>query len=186
MQRMNPLLISAALIAATMAFAPAALAQQAQSQPAREMSPATADGDVRAIQEELTAHGYSPGKADGRLEARTRGAIEEYQRDAGLPVTGEPSRQLLDHLKSAKPRVEAKGLQMQQAATPQDVIIRAQTLLEERGYYKGRMDGNVGPDAMEAARRFRADAGLPQSGTFDQTLLDQLQTTDPAIHAPRS
>ena len=184
MQRKTPFLISAAM-AIGLAAVPAALAQQNPTQPARAASPGMAD-DIRGIQEELTAHGYSPGKADGVADARTRGAIEEYQRDAGLPVTGEPSRELLDHLKFAQPQVQAKGLQMQQAATPQDVIIRAQTLLQERGYYKGRMDGHVGPDAMEAARRFRADAGLPLDGSFDQTLLDQLQTTDPSIHAPRS
>jgi peptidoglycan hydrolase-like protein with peptidoglycan-binding domain len=180
---MKLLLISVAL---ALAPAPMAFAQKGPTHATREMPPGMATAYVRGIQEELAAHGYSPGKADGVFGARTRGAIEEYQRDAGLQVTGEPSKQLLDHLKFAQPRVQAKGLQARQADTPQDVVIRAQQLLESRGYYKGRMDGHVGPEAREAARRFQADAGLPQTGVFDQGLLDQLNKADPAIRAPRS
>jgi peptidoglycan hydrolase-like protein with peptidoglycan-binding domain len=153
---------------------------------AHAAEPRGSAADVRAIQQELAAHGYSPGKADGRLGARTRGAIEDYQRDAGLPVDGEPSAALLQHLRSPQARVHAKGLQVDQAAVPQDVVIRTQQLLESRGYYRGRMDGHVGPEAREAARRFQADAGLPQTGELNEALLDQLRKADPSIRAPRS
>lgn len=153
---------------------------------AQAAGPGAASADIRAIQQELAAHGYSPGKADGRLGARTQGAIRDYQSDAGLPVDGAPSAALLEHLRSPQSHVQAKGLQVNQADVPQDVVIRAQQLLKGRGYYKGRMDGFVGREAREAARRFQADAGAPQTGAFDQALLDRLLKADPSIRAPRS
>jgi len=146
----------------------------------------TGGAEVQAIQRELAAHGYSPGKADGRLGARTQGAIRDYQRDAGLPVDGAPSQALLEHMRSPQTRVHAKGLQVRQSDVPQDVVVRAQQLLKSRGYYKGRMDGYVEPEAREAARRFQADAGAPQTGELDEALLDQLRKADPSIRAPRS
>ena len=52
--------------------------------------------------------GYKPGPADGILGHQTRNAIEAFQRDRGLPVTGEASAWLaLRHwvvLASAEPR----------------------------------------------------------------------------------
>ncbi len=46
---------------------------------------------VRGVQLNLATLGYKPGPADGILGSRTRSAIEAFQRDQGLPVTGEVS-----------------------------------------------------------------------------------------------
>lgn len=60
---------------------------------------------VSDIQAELARHGYFRGEADGRLTDRLRGAIREYEEDAGLTVTGQVSEDLLDHLKFSRPEV---------------------------------------------------------------------------------
>jgi peptidoglycan hydrolase-like protein with peptidoglycan-binding domain len=52
-----------------------------------------------AVQEALQAKGYRPGAADGLLGPRTRAAIRRYQQDYGLPVTGDVSLALLNHLR---------------------------------------------------------------------------------------
>jgi peptidoglycan hydrolase-like protein with peptidoglycan-binding domain len=52
-----------------------------------------------AVQQALTAKGYRPGPVDGVLGPRTREAIRRYQRDYGLPVTGQVSLALLNHLR---------------------------------------------------------------------------------------
>lgn len=49
---------------------------------------------VRSIQTSLATLGYKPGPADGILGHQTKNAIEAFQRDRGLPVTGEASPQL--------------------------------------------------------------------------------------------
>jgi peptidoglycan hydrolase-like protein with peptidoglycan-binding domain len=52
------------------------------------------------LQEELTRRGYYLGGVDGRLGGRTRMALRQYQQDAGLPVTGELTPDLLQKLKN--------------------------------------------------------------------------------------
>jgi S1-C subfamily serine protease len=68
-----------------------------QAPPQRPGPAAPAQGQaettsVAAAQRALAALGYSPGAADGVIGPRTRQAIAAFQRDNGLPVTGEPDR----------------------------------------------------------------------------------------------
>ena len=44
--------------------------------------------DVAALQFSLARHGFPSGRFDGRLGARTRGALVRFQRFAGLPADG--------------------------------------------------------------------------------------------------
>ena len=52
-------------------------------------------GDRQALQQRLTAAGFDTEGADGVIGAKTRAAISSYQASRGLPVTGEPSLELL-------------------------------------------------------------------------------------------
>ncbi len=51
--------------------------------------------DRQDLQRLLTAAGFDTGGADGVIGAKTTAAIEAFQRSRGLPVTGEPSLELL-------------------------------------------------------------------------------------------
>lgn len=51
------------------------------------------------IQKRLTAMGFETGGADGRFGARTYEAVIAFQRKAGLPLDGKPSRKLLERLR---------------------------------------------------------------------------------------
>jgi putative peptidoglycan binding protein len=53
---------------------------------------------VREVQAELQRRGYDVGSVDGRLGPRTKAAIREYERDAGLPLDGLPSATLRTHM----------------------------------------------------------------------------------------
>jgi localization factor PodJL len=53
---------------------------------------------IAAVQRELNRLGYRSGPADGIAGNRTRRAIEQFQRDAGLEVTGAATQSLLDRL----------------------------------------------------------------------------------------
>jgi hypothetical protein len=55
---------------------------------------------VREIQSLLVRLGFYRGPADGALGDLTKEAIRRYETKRGLPVTGEPSRELLDRLKA--------------------------------------------------------------------------------------
>jgi len=54
---------------------------------------------VQEIQRQLSARGYNPGSADGRLGERTRDAIEQFQRDHGVTVDGQATGELLELLR---------------------------------------------------------------------------------------
>jgi hypothetical protein len=55
---------------------------------------------VGAIQHLLTELKLDPGRADGVLGERTKQAIRRFEQDSGMPVTGQPTPQLLDRLMS--------------------------------------------------------------------------------------
>lgn len=62
-------------------------------------TPASGNPRIRQIQTLLSALGFRPGPADGAMGKQTRDAIREYQRELGLDVDGEPSAELLAHLR---------------------------------------------------------------------------------------
>jgi membrane-bound lytic murein transglycosylase B len=55
--------------------------------------------DRKELQRRLTAAGFDTGGADGVIGSRTTEAIAGYQRSVGLPVNGQPSRELLQRLR---------------------------------------------------------------------------------------
>lgn len=57
------------------------------------------DETVEDVQRELLALGRFQGLVDGVSGPQTRVAIETYQRDNNMPVTGEASPQLLEHMR---------------------------------------------------------------------------------------
>lgn len=56
-------------------------------------------GDRQDLQRLLTARGFDTGGSDGVIGTRTREAISAYQASQGLPVTGEPTLDLLRRLR---------------------------------------------------------------------------------------
>ncbi len=65
---------------------------QARAVPKSLPTPPTSSSEtVRNIQTSLATLGYKPGPADVILGHQTRKAIEAFQRDRGLPITGEAS-----------------------------------------------------------------------------------------------
>ncbi len=53
---------------------------------------------VRKVQERLARLGYQPGPVDGRIGAKTRTAIRQFQKDRGLPATGRIDNRFLKAL----------------------------------------------------------------------------------------
>ena len=61
------------------------------------------------------------------------------------------------------------------AAEPPDrVIADVQAVLQEMGYYKGEVDGLLGPLTREALAGYQADQGLTQTEMIDEPTLDSL------------
>lgn len=60
--------------------------------------PATSTPEIE-VQEGLTMRGFYVGAVDGRIGARTRDAIRQYQREANLPVDGQVTPELARRLR---------------------------------------------------------------------------------------
>jgi len=85
-------------------------------------APATGGSDldragITDLQWQLALHGYDPGPADGSFGPRTRTAIRAYQADAGLPVDGGATRDLLDQLQYEAPGAAANDVPWETADT---------------------------------------------------------------------
>lgn len=153
-----------------------------------DMPPQTRRAYILGIQEELKAHGYHVGPIDGALGSKTKGAIRQYQRDAGLPVDGIATKELLDHLKFALPKVYARtanapseGADKAKPPAPDRYVRDLQQELRLRGYYLGPIDGLDGPRTRSAIRQYQEDAGLKVTGAIDSGLVADLQNADPSI-----
>lgn len=144
--------------------------------PGEAVPPGTLAAYVRGIQQELAVHGYDAGPDDGVPGAKTRAAIRQYQRDAGLAVDGCASRELLDHLNFILPKVNRP-----RSANADPLVIEAQTLLTRRGYYLGPVDGMAGLRTRAAVRRFQGDARLVVDGVIDRALVDQIKVANPEL-----
>ena len=62
----------------------------------------------------------------------------------------------------------------QRAEPPDKVIADVQAVLQEMGYYKGEVDGLLGPMTREALAGYQADQGLTQTAAIDEPTLDAL------------
>lgn len=88
---------SAASLSAGLALAPMPAAAQASEQ-------------TRIVQQALADGGYQPGDIDGLYGDMTKAAIEAFQRDAGLAVTGQITPGLVQQLTNPQPReIEITG-----------------------------------------------------------------------------
>jgi hypothetical protein len=60
------------------------------------------------------------------------------------------------------------------AEPPDKVIADVQAVLQEMGYYRGEVDGLLGPMTREALTAYQADNGLTTTAAIDQPTLDSL------------
>jgi hypothetical protein len=62
----------------------------------------------------------------------------------------------------------------QHAEPPDKVIADVQAVLQQMGYYRGDVDGLLGPLTREALAAYQADQGLTQTEAIDEPTLDAL------------
>ncbi len=121
---------------------------------------------VEELQRLLILYGYSPGAVDGKLGAKTRIAIEKFQKESGLPAHRFVDKATWERLH----RFSSSGL-----VTNGEVNIKkVQTILRSAGFNPGKIDGKMGARTQQALRDFQKAYGLKPDGRIGFQTLSKL------------
>jgi LysM repeat protein len=112
----------------------------------------------------LNALGYGAGRIDGVLGSQSKSALRKFQKDYELEVTGE-----LDH----DTRSALRHAFREESVELSTEIL--QFILHELGYYKGQVDGVMGPQTSKALNSFQHDNDLAQSQTINERAYEALK-----------
>lgn len=129
-------------------------------------------------QRELQSAGYYRGGIDGVVGRQTREAIVTYQRANNLEVTGEPSQELIEHIRYTRQIAEASlftgSVEPAPDAEQRARIRRVQTALSELSLYDGEISGELQSDTEAAIRQFERSQGLAETGAISDALVASL------------
>jgi peptidoglycan hydrolase-like protein with peptidoglycan-binding domain len=136
--------------------------------------------EIAELQSLLASRGFNPGSIDGEIGPETRAAIAEAQTFYGVEVDGIVGTETFSALQADE---YMAGDNSDIDLSGSDVIViqisntQVQTLLSERGFYFGAIDGLVGGVTRQAIVDAQAYYGIPTDGvlgtcTFDALRLD--------------
>ena len=165
--------------------------------------PKTAFDRVRTIQQILIDLQHLRGTADGVAGAMTLAAIREFEKSAGLPETGEPSRELYVALRRVRqgqvappppPMTSAEAARAMPKPDPApdgwpdtrvEQIRTIQGLMAELKLITFRPTGELGPMTLAAIQDYQRKAGLGESGEPSHALYLHLKAQrDTAAREP--
>ncbi|HUF57492.1 MAG TPA: peptidoglycan-binding domain-containing protein [Thermohalobaculum sp.] len=136
---------------------------------------------ISNVQSLLNRLGYDAGPIDGLMGSRTQSAIVAYQRDRGLPVTGQPSGDLYaDMLAASGSGATATATTPTSGSTmitSGETVVEVQTELRRRGYDIDVITGQWDVPTRDAILVYQRDAGLAATGVVDEALAESLRTT---------
>ena len=138
--------------------------------------------DVSALQQKLKALGYLTGAADGRYGAGTVKAVEAFQKDNGLEVTGRVDEDTMAAL-------NAKEIPARTSFARGDIgddVKALQERLKALGYLEGEADGNFGSKTEQAIRKFQQAKSIKVTGKADEETVKQIMGNEPAAAQPQT
>ncbi|MCM8782040.1 MAG: peptidoglycan-binding protein [Candidatus Omnitrophica bacterium] len=159
---------------------------------------------VEEIQRILKGMDFDPGPVDGVMGSRTRRAIREFQKEKGLLPSGKVDsktwlklireKEALSKEVTPQPSVlpyEEKQLdvkskeEVRKIMAPQEQTIKEKTskdrkkqiqiALHKSGFYKGKIDGKIGPQTKQAIKEFQKAKGLKVDGIVGKSTWNELK-----------
>jgi len=124
------------------------------------------DQAMARFEGELQRRLYYVGEVDGEVDDQTRAAIRAYQRDAGLPVTGQPSAELARHLRASSIHNRSETTSL--------LVWEIENQLARRDFYVGPIDGTVDAQTHTAIKLYQRIAGLGHNGKASYPLLQHI------------
>lgn len=165
-QREQDLLVDGQASAALLSH----LRSTARSRAAATPPPVSAAQPVGEIQQALRSLGYPVGRSSERITDEIRAAIRSYESDHGLLMSGEPSAELLRHMRGRIAEVPS--------ATEVDAnsLARIQAELRLRGYSVPLVSGRMDTQTRQAIREYQQGQGAPVTGEPSLKLLEELRS----------
>jgi peptidoglycan hydrolase-like protein with peptidoglycan-binding domain len=161
------------------------------------------DALVEDVQRELLSTGHFSGLVDGVTGPKTVVAVEAYQRENKMDLTGEITAGLLEHIRytrklnqaaeftgslspqplikksSIQPLATLPKLQKKVVATPVDnAVSKIQLRLALLGYDSGSRSGQLDEGTRSAILIFEMDHGIPMEGKISKALLGALKNAE--------
>ena len=132
--------------------------------------------DVWRVQMCLKARGYYDGDIDRWYGTKLTEAVTNWQRDAGLPTTGQFGNMYDWPTLVGLKRTNSKWLITTTKIGVMDSkdVFFPQQLLKASGYYTGDLDWDFGGLMYEAVTKFQVAAGLNPNGELDYDTLRYL------------
>lgn len=135
---------------------------------------------VADVQRELQRRGFYDGQVDGVVGSKTDAALRDFEQQAGLKPTGEPTEELLRQLGQSNLKAPPAAPAVRRdplgdlIAPPSKRVVAVQRALSDFGYAQLKPTGTVGPDTRAAIERFERERRLPVTGTVTDRLMREL------------
>jgi len=135
------------------------------------------DSLVYRAQVGLNRNGYNTGTPDGQLGARTRSAIEAYQRANGMTVTGYPNDSLITQIEGGQPAQPGNTAARRNTSLSQtEMINQTQSELRRHGFTITDFNNGLNGETTTAISSYQQAHGLERTGAPSETLLATLRS----------
>ena len=138
---------------------------------------------VTLLQEALRAQGYYNGDIDGIFDQELLDALNAYQEDNNLPLSGGLNSQTVFSLNqnmSQDGQTSTSFTGLIELGMSSGQISKIQKLLKDQGYYNGAVDGVFGEDLCSSLQQYQRDNNLTVSNstkcTFGSETVDSLNS----------
>ena len=151
------------------------------------------NGDaVRAMQRRLKELGYLSGSVDGSYGSATTNAVRTFQTANGLTADGVAGTATLNRLyasnaapysgsSAASSSAAQSGSSSLEQNNSGSEVRRLQNRLKELGFYKGKVDGNFGPETVTAVMNFQKSRNLTVDGKVGSATMTALYSTSYSV-----
>lgn len=133
---------------------------------------AEVSAEIQGYQQQLKDLGWYSGSLTGKYDSATVAAVKAFQSACGLKVDGAVGTQTAAKLSASDAPKKSEYTKQQEAAGQPKVypgvqgkyVTQIQTLLANKGYYTGKIDGKYGSGTLTAVKSFQSDNGLKVDG----------------------
>jgi len=139
----------------------AALDKRTGTAAARGVAEGAKGSVVTNIQKHLKAAGFDPKHTTGKFDERTEGAVKNFQRKAGLPVTGVVDTKTWNSLKTSY-ILNSKA--PQSLGERSSLVKKSEQYLKKLGFKTGKVDGLYSASTQKAVRAFEKKHHLKVDG----------------------